>query len=97
MNIIISIVILILLCFIFYREIKNEKPVDLFINIIISCVCIGTPIYTFLSDGIDFTYIEHIVYLVVIIVAIIFTAYYLIKYFKNKDKIKDDDKDEALE
>lgn len=86
MDIIISIVILVLLAFIFYREIKSEKPVDLFINIIISCVCIGTPVFTFLTDGIDFGYIAHIIYIVVIVLALIFTIYYLVKYFKNKDK-----------
>lgn len=86
MDIIISIVILVLLAFIFYREIKSEKPVDLFINIIISCVCIGKPVFTFLTDGIDFGYIAHIIYIVVIVLALIFTIYYLVKYFKNKDK-----------
>ena len=86
MDMIISIVILVLLGFIFYREIKSEKPVDLFINIVISCVCVGTPIFTFISDGLDFGYFAHIIYLIIIVVAVIFTIYYLIKYFKNKNK-----------
>ena len=86
MDMIISIVILGLLCFIFYRETKSEKEVDLFINIVISAVCIGTPLFTYLMDGFDIGYIAHIIYLVVIVVAATFTVYYLVKYFKNKKK-----------
>lgn len=85
MDIIISVIILILLCFIFIKEVKSDKPVDLFIDIIISVVCILTPLVTFLLDGFKIDYIAHLIYLGVIGVAVIFTIYYLIKYFKNKD------------
>ena len=84
MDMIISIVILVLLCFIFYREIKSDKEVDLFINIVISAVCIGTPLVTFLLDGFKADYIAHYIYIGVIVVAVIFTIYYLVKYFKEK-------------
>ena len=88
MDMIISIVILVLLCFIFYREIKSDKEVDLFINIVISAVCIGTPLVTFLLDGFKADYIAHYIYIGVIVVAVIFTIYYLVKYFKAK-KVKE--------
>ena len=85
MDMIISTVILVLLCFIFYKEIKSDKPVDLFINFVISAVCIGTPLITYFMDGINFDYIPHIIYLFVMVVGVVFTIYYLIKYFRNKD------------
>ncbi len=84
MDFFISIIILGLLGFIFYKEIKSEKPTDLFINIVISCVCIGTPLITFVLDGFQPGFVAHIIYIVVIVVAVIYTIYYLIKYFKNK-------------
>ena len=84
MDIIISIVILFLLGFLFYREIKSDKPIDLFINVIISGVSIGSGILTYVIDGFDITKIAHILYLIVIAVAVAFTIYYLIKYFKQK-------------
>lgn len=84
MSLIISIVILVLLGLIFYREIKSEKEVDLFINIVISLICIGTALFTYFTDGFNLEYLEHIIYLIVIVVACIFTVYYLVKYFKNK-------------
>lgn len=91
MDIYISIIILGLLCFLFIKEIKSDKPVDLFINVIISLVCIITPLVTFLLDGFKIDYIAHVIYLVVIVVAVIFTIYYLIKYFKNKDNVQEQD------
>lgn len=84
MDIIISIIILVLLCFIFFKEFKSDKPVDLFINLVITCICIGTPLFTFFTDGLDLGYIAHVIYIIVMIVDVIYTIYYLNKYFKNK-------------
>lgn len=97
MDIFISIIILILLCFIFYKEYKSDKPVDLFINVVISCVCIITPLFTFLLEGFDFAKEAHIIYLVVMVISVIFTVYYLIKYNKNKDKNQIDEENKEQE
>ncbi|MBE6130754.1 MAG: hypothetical protein E7183_03460 [Erysipelotrichaceae bacterium] len=97
MDIFISIIILILLCFIFYKEYKSDKPVDLFINVVISCVCIITPLFTFLIEGFDFANEAHIIYLVVMVISVIFTVYYLIKYNKNKDKNQIDEENKEQE
>lgn len=97
MNIFISIIILILLCFCFYKEYKSDKPVDLFMNVVISCICIITSLYTFLLEGFDFTKEVHIIYLFVIIIAVIFTIYYLIKYRKNKDNNQNQEQEKEQE
>ena len=48
----------------------------------------GTPLVTFLLDGFKADYIAHYIYIGVIVVAVIFTIYYLLKYFKAK-KVKE--------
>lgn len=88
MDIILSIIILCLLCVLFYREIKNDQEVELFINIVISSISIGSSLISFYQNHFDFNLISDYINLIIIIVAIIFTGYYLKKYFKNK-KIDD--------
>lgn len=88
MDIILSVIILCLLFVLFYREIKNDQEVELFINIVISSISIGSSLISFYQNHFNFNLISDYINLIIIIVAIIFTGYYLKKYFKNK-KIDD--------
>lgn len=88
MDIILSVIILCLLFVLFYREIKNDQEVELFINIVISSISIGSSLISFYQNHFYFNLISDYVNIIIIIVAIIFTGYYLKKYFKNK-KIDD--------
>ena len=70
--------------FLFYKEIKSDQPIDLFTNVVVSGVSIGSAVITYIIDGFDITRLAHILYLIVIAIAIVFTIYYVIKYFKQK-------------
>ncbi len=84
MDIILAVIILALLCVLFYREIKNTKEVDLFINIVISAISIGSAIITFFQNDFKFGLISDYINIAVVVVAVVFTVYYLVKYFRAK-------------
>ncbi len=84
MEIILSVIILLLLGVLFYREIKNDQDVDLFMNIVISAISFGSSIVCFYQNNFKFNSISDYINIVIVFLAVIFTGYYLIKYFKNK-------------
>lgn len=84
MTIIIAIIILVLICVLFYKEIKNNKEVDLFFNLITTFIGIGISLFSLFDINFNFKLIETYVYILTIIITLIFTIYYLIKHKKTK-------------
>ncbi len=84
LNLVLSIVMALLLGFLLFKEIKNKKDVDLFINIVIGVIGLISAIVSFIDTGFDFKYFFNIIYSLNIIISLSFIILTIIKFLKNK-------------
>ena len=90
MDIALASLILVLIGVIFYREIKSDKEVDLFMDFIPALIVILSGIFNFKSNDFKFQAISDWIYIVSMVVTIPYVVYFLVKYFKNKKSAKDE-------
>lgn len=83
-NLIVSILILVLLILLFVKEIRSELKVDLFLNSVIAFIGIISPIVSFVTDKFAFTEVYDYIFIACIVVDIVYTIFFITKYFKQK-------------
>ena len=94
MDLILAIVILLLIGFIFYREMKSSTKVDLFMDSIPTLIVVLSAFFNFQSNKFAFNTASDWIYVASLVIAIAYTIYFIIKYQKNKKSISNSDKEE---